>query len=229
MTADMTTPRPHSQAEDAREFEPLDPLKPLRNFVVQVTRLVEGSRDEAVLLREIRPLLHTLISDDRWLPQDWAIAEPMSYRQNLLYCDPMERFSVVSFVWGPGARTPVHNHTVWGLVGMMRGVERCLEYRAENPQRVVACGVEHDLRPGMIEAVSPTVGDWHVVSNALPDQTSVSIHVYGANIGAVRRHMVDAATGEVRDFISGYSSAHLPNLWDRAPALKARLARASGA
>lgn len=208
-------------------FDPLDPLKPLRMFVASVTHLVNRTADEAVLLREIRPLLHDLISDDRWLPQAFAVAEPGTYRQNLLYCDPFERFSVVSFVWGPGARTPVHNHTVWGLVGMMRGAERCTEYRPEGQKTVVACGVEHELKPGMIEAVSPTVGDWHVVSNALPEQTSVSIHVYGANIGSVRRHMLDASSGVVRDFISGYSSATLPNLWDRAPALKAQLIQSS--
>jgi predicted metal-dependent enzyme (double-stranded beta helix superfamily) len=132
---------------------------------------------------------------------------------------------VVSFVWGPGAVTPVHDHTVWGLVGMLSGAERCTEYAPEGAQRIVARGGEHVLRPGMIEAVSPTVGDWHVVANALPDASSISIHVYGANIGAVRRHAVDGATGEIRDFVSGYSSADVPNLWDRSAAVRAAAAR----
>jgi predicted metal-dependent enzyme (double-stranded beta helix superfamily) len=73
----------------------------------------------------------------------------------------------------------------------------------------------------MIEAVSPTVGDWHQVRNALSDTDSVSIHVYGGNIGSVRRHRVDPSTGKVLDFISGYSSDHLPNLWDRSAAVRA--------
>ena len=42
------------------------------------------------------------------------------YAQNLLWCDPFERFCVVSFVWAPSARTPVHDHQMWGLVGMLR-------------------------------------------------------------------------------------------------------------
>jgi len=49
----------------------------------------------------------------------------------------------------------------------------------------------------------------------------VSIHVYGGNIGSVRRHRVDPTTGKVLDFISGYSSEHLPNLWDRSAAVRA--------
>jgi len=196
-----------------------DSIAPLRTFVVGMTRLVERSSDEKTLLAEGRKLLATLIADDGWLPDAFAEADPASYRQYLLYCDPLERFSVVSFVWGPGQRTPVHDHTVWGLVGMLRGAELCREY-ASDGTRVAARGVEHTMKPGMIEAVSPTVGDWHVVANALPDRASISIHVYGANIGAVRRHMLDAATGEIRDFVSGYSCAVLPNLWDRSASVR---------
>ncbi|MDH3505432.1 MAG: cysteine dioxygenase, partial [Nitrospirota bacterium] len=44
---------------------------------------------------------------------------------------------------------------------------------------------------------------------------AVSIHVYGANIGAVRRHTFEAGTGAPRAFISGYHNTTLPNLWDR--------------
>ncbi len=36
-----------------------------------------------------------------------------------------ERFCVVSFVWGPDQATPIHNHTVWGLVGVLRGGGAC--------------------------------------------------------------------------------------------------------
>jgi predicted metal-dependent enzyme (double-stranded beta helix superfamily) len=203
----------------------LDPLRPLRDFVVGMTRLVERTDHEPTLLTEGRTLLAALIADDSWLPESCTRADPGGYRQYLLHCDPLERFSVVSFVWGPGAVTPVHDHTVWGLVGMLRGAERCTEYAPEGPQRIVARGGAHVLEPGMIEAVSPTVGDWHVVANALPDAASISIHVYGANIGAVRRHAVDAATGEIRDFVSGYSSAEVPNLWDRSAAVRAAAAR----
>ena len=197
-----------------------DRIAPLRDFVAAMTRLVESTRDEPTLLARGRELLATLIADDAWLPAEFAEPDPRSYRQYLLHCDPLERFSVVSFVWGPGQRTPVHDHTVWGLVGVLRGAERCTEY-APQGDRVVPCGGEHVMQAGMIEAVSPTVGDWHVVSNALADRPSVSVHVYGANIGAVRRHRLDEA-GAVVDFVSGYSSTRVPNLWDRSEAVRAR-------
>ena len=55
----------------------------------------------------------------------------------------------------------------------------------------------------MTEAVSPAIGDIHRVRNALADRVSISIHVYGANIGAVRRHVFDAKIGEAKTFVSG--------------------------
>lgn len=64
-----------------------------------------------------------------------------------------------------------------------------------------------------MEAVSPSVGDIHRVTNAYDDRVSVSIHVYGANIGAVSRASYDDA-GRPKRFISGYSNTTVPNLWD---------------
>jgi predicted metal-dependent enzyme (double-stranded beta helix superfamily) len=199
----------------------LDPIQPLREFVGEMTRLVERTDSEPELLERTRPLLARLLANDDWLPDEFAHAEPGIYRQYLLYCDPHERFSVVSFVWGPGATTPVHDHCVWGLVGVLRGAEVCCEFEPDGPDRVKPSTGDHVLKQGMIEAVSPTVGDWHQVRNALPDADSVSIHVYGGNIGAVKRHRVDAQTGEILEFISGYSSLLLPNLWDRSAAVRA--------
>jgi predicted metal-dependent enzyme (double-stranded beta helix superfamily) len=70
----------------------------------------------------------------------------------------------------------------------------------------------HQLAAGTIDLVSPRVGDIHRVANALPDQVSVSIHVYGANIGTIARHVYDPGSGERSRFVSGYANASLPNL-----------------
>ena len=61
------------------------------------------------------------------------------------------------------------------------------------------------MMPGEVEVVSPTTGDIHKVSNGLRDQPSISIHVYGADIGKVRRHIF-REDGIVKEFISGYSN-----------------------
>ena len=40
----------------------------------------------------------------------------------------------------------------------------------------------------------------------------------------MRRHVFDAATGAAKDFVSGYSIATVPNLWDRSAAVRASIA-----
>jgi len=196
----------------------------LRRFVQDMTRLVERhGADEPRMLEEGERCLRALITHDDWLPDAFAQPSPESYRQYLLYCDPLERFSVVSFVWLPGQRTPIHDHTVWGLVGVMRGEEQCDEYAepagAAQPLRPTGT---HRVKPGDVDRVSPRIGDVHVVSNAGHEGPAISIHVYGANIGAVRRHRFDPETGAPREFISGYHNMTVPNLWDRSRESDAR-------
>ena len=181
-----------------------------RGFVQDLTRLVERhGADEPRMLDEGEKLLGALVAHDDWLPDEYAAPSPESYRQYLLYCDPLERFSVASFVWMPGHRTPIHDHTVWGLVGVMRGQECCDEFDSSARKTHT-----HHSRPGDVDRVSPRIGDIHVVSNA-GTETAVSIHVYGANIGAVTRHTFDPSTGQPKEFISGYHNRTVPNLWDR--------------
>ena len=197
----------------------LDAIAPLRDFVVAMTALVDTTQEEARLLAESRVLLARLIVRDDWLPDAFSAGRSDRYAQYLLHCDPQERFSVASFVWGPGQATPVHNHTVWGLVGILRGAERCEEFDLQS-DKPVATGGQHLMQRGDIDAVSPALGDWHRVSHAAGQAQTISIHVYGANIGAVLRRRLDPA-GQAMAFVSGYDSTLLPNLWDRSAAVRA--------
>jgi predicted metal-dependent enzyme (double-stranded beta helix superfamily) len=57
------------------------------------------------------------------LPDAFTQPDPERYQQFLPHADSRQRFSIVSFVWGPGQSTPVHDPTVWGLIGVLRGAE----------------------------------------------------------------------------------------------------------
>lgn len=181
---------------------------PFQRFVEDFTRLIEKSADdEAEVIRSGRMLLAQLVSTDDWLDDEFAKPHPQYYQQYLLHCDPQERFSVVSFVWGPGQRTPVHDHTVWGLIGMLRGAERGERFELGEPGQPMRKLDEDILEAGHVDRVSPSLGDIHRVSNLYDDRVSISIHVYGGNIGKIQRHVYDMTNGSTKNFVSGYSNA----------------------
>ncbi len=187
----------------------------LLDFVSAMTRVCnERIADESQLLMRVKPLMHGLVAQDDWLPDAMAVPHPQYYQQHLLYGDPLDRFSLVSFVWGPGQKTPVHDHTVWGIIGMLRGAECSQNYtRGSDAEPLLAAGPEARLEPGDLAMVSPSLGDIHQVRNALDDQVSISIHLYGGNIGRIARHVFAPDTGVSKAFVSGYSNLLVPNLW----------------
>lgn len=187
---------------------------PLKSFVGNMTRLVsQPGAAEDVILAEGVGLLRALVSTSDWLGEDFARPGLDCYRQYLLHCDPLERFSVVSFVWGPNQFTPIHDHTVWGMIGMLRGREGSQRFAwDEHSGRLAPTGVSY-LQPGDVEVVSPRVGDIHKVWNDVEDEASISIHVYGGNIGRIARHIYESDGGARRNFISGYTNDVLPNIW----------------
>ncbi len=173
-----------------------------------IGKLLDRTADEPLILAEAGRELARLVAVDDWLPDIYAQPDPDHYRQYLLHRDSVARFSVVIFVWGPGQRTPIHDHGVWGLVGVLRGAE--ISERYEKWGTGLRLVGSDRLRAGAVDAVSPTIGDLHRVSNA-DDGVSVSIHLYGADIGEVRRSTY-AISGEPKPFVSGYAAAPLPDL-----------------
>lgn len=187
-------------------------LARLRDFVTDFAALVESAPDEEALLAEGAPLLSALVATDDWLPLAYAVPDPDRYTQYLLHCDSAERFSVVSFVWGPGQTTPIHDHRVWGLTSVLRGAELVESLTRDETGKLTSRGPAALLQPGDVDAFGPALGDIHRVGNAFDDRVSVSIHVYGADIGRVERATY-GVDGEAKRFVSGYANSVLPNLW----------------
>lgn len=178
-------------------------------FIDALTELIGSDTHETDLLHRGSRLLAQLVSHDDWLPDEFAVPDPTRYQQFLLHADAQQRFSVVSFVWGPGQRTPIHDHRVWGLIGMLRGAEDAQGYVRGHDGHLERQGPSVRLVPGQVEALSPQRNDVHQVSNAFSDQVSISIHVYGADIGQVKRAVYEL-DGTEKLFISGYSNTAPP-------------------
>lgn len=177
----------------------------LQTFTDRVSQLLDANHAESVFLPKIGEAMSELVGQDNWLDDAFAKPHPEYYQQYLLYAAPDDQFSVVSFVWGPGQSTPVHDHTVWGVIGVLRGAELVASFdEAEDKVSLVEAD-ESRLDTGDVGFVSPTIGDIHRVKNAYDDQVSISIHAYGSNIGKTSRHVFPPESG-VKEFISGYAN-----------------------
>ena len=185
-------------------------------IVSAMQQLIEKGRlEEQQRLERAQELIAFLVERDDWLPDELSKANNNSYQQNLLYGDPLGRFSLVSFVWGPGQKTPIHNHEVWGVVGVLRGaeVEQSYKLGGTSSNELIKFGNEVTLEEGDVSVVSSASTDYHMVRNKFDDRTSVSIHLYGGNIGRVSRSFFDKTSSSVKPFISNYSNKFVPNLW----------------
>lgn len=182
----------------------------LREFADRVDRLLDDERDDRAVTSAVARLVEDLVSERDWLDESFQHPLPgKPYSQYPLHVDEDRRWSVVCFVWPAGSITPVHDHGVWGVVGIYKGQERETGF-----ERVEASAREHRIRirpdrsttmmPGEVSLVLPP-NDIHTVENT-GSGVAVSIHVYGADIGRHSRHAFDRDTGEVAEFVSGYDT-----------------------
>jgi 3-mercaptopropionate dioxygenase len=177
-------------------------LSLLRSAIANLNALCAAPVSETDWLNQGERILRTLLVNDAWLPDSHAASDLQFYQQHALYIDPENRFSLSSFVWGPGQGTPVHNHTIAGLVGVLRGAELCQRYTEDGLNTI---GEARRMNPGDIDAVSPTLGDVHTVRNAFDDRNSISIHLYRGNIAGTPRSVFK--DGLEKPFVSSYSAA----------------------
>jgi predicted metal-dependent enzyme (double-stranded beta helix superfamily) len=103
-----------------------------------------------------------------------------------VYVAPDASFSVCSLVWCQGQATPIHDHAAWCVVGVYEGTERETRYRLEgsgDDLRLVTIGT-YEMSGGEAAGFAADGNDIHRVANPT-DQRAISIHIYGADIGAL--------------------------------------------
>jgi predicted metal-dependent enzyme (double-stranded beta helix superfamily) len=171
-------------------------------FIEAVESVIPQVREPKDTVLAVEPMLRRLVSEHDWLKEGRRRAIPSKpYAQYLLYRPADHAFSVVSFVWNPGQGSPIHDHCTWGVIGQYQGEEeetrfRIVDRRLERVGAVLA-------RPGDVSHVYPPSRDIHQIHNRSARPT-ISIHIYGGDIGSQRRHTFDLDTGAVHDFVSGY-------------------------
>jgi len=180
----------------------------LDTFIKDVASLVSSIDDEYEITNQVAAQLSGLLASDYRLPPEVTRPSNEHHVNYPLYISPDDSWSLVCVVWNVGQRTPVHGHETWGVAGIYAGAERELRYlkpAASEPSRALTPAGEHVWERGQITVCCTTDDDVHAVE-AVGDEPTIGIHVYGGNIGTINRRLYDPATGAVRWFVSGWDS-----------------------
>jgi 3-mercaptopropionate dioxygenase len=178
----------------------------LEAFIDEVGLVVSSTDDEHEITERVAKRLSDLLAGGYRLPPEVARPSPVHHVTYPLYVAPDDSWSMASVVWGVGQQTPVHSHETWGVAGIYSGIEhevRYLKPAVPTGGAALTPAGEALWEPGQVTVCCTTDDDVHAVA-AVGDEPTVGIHVYGGNIGTIRRRSYDPATGEARWFVSGW-------------------------
>ena len=184
-------------------------------FTTHLDRIVtENTSDSGSnargIVEAVRPHFEKLVADTSWL--DTHYLRPTREGDDtthMLAKAPDDSWTIASVVFPPGFSTPIHDHAIWGLVGVARGVENESRYVRHDDRTTAGyakleyVGEAQNL-PGAVGHIIPPEDEIHLIHNPLTTE-SVSIHVYGGDLDATWRHKFDPETDSVEDYISTYT------------------------
>jgi predicted metal-dependent enzyme (double-stranded beta helix superfamily) len=140
--------------------------------------MVELADNEREILVIGRDLMTRLVASDDWLPTVFAEPGAAGAAQFQIYSDNLERFSVVSTILSGGATLSIDQPSIWEIMGVLRG---------EVAVHSGDAGAAHVVKPAAVETRSSRSDNAPQLSNPRDDRLSVSIHVYGGEIGRLSR------------------------------------------
>jgi predicted metal-dependent enzyme (double-stranded beta helix superfamily) len=149
-------------------------------------------KDPAFVEFEILPLLR----EARGTEEDWYVAHSYEGKDH--------SFSLQVFVWPPGTKTKIHNHSSWGVYCCAVGsvleerYERLDDGSQPNLARLRKTWQLLWSREDGASRVLPHDGGIHRVGNP-GNETAISVHLYGPRIGEVDGRDYDLSRDYVCD------------------------------
>ncbi|HUE89043.1 MAG TPA: cysteine dioxygenase family protein [Vicinamibacterales bacterium] len=161
----------------------------LTELIDRLSAAVEEPTPEAITRRVKADLEDLLGRGSLDLPARFTTPRSDCYARRLLHQDPRNRFTAVVMTWGPGQGTPVHDHGgLWCVEGVVEGQMEVTQYDVQpegDAFRVRPVGPALTAGVGTAGRLIPPT-DYHVLANANPDATSITLHVYGGSLDGCR-------------------------------------------
>lgn len=178
----------------------------LNDFLDKVELTLKIAASEAEIVQRVSGSLAELLDrrDREWLPAKFLRPRSARYSQYPLYVAPDGTFCVTAVAFNPGVGTDVHDHRVWGVVGVYQGLEEQAFYKRRPEGGLRPAGQLVSL-PGECSHLLPPEEEIHSVANPTGNP-SVSIHIYGADIVRVPRRSYNLETGGTTTVFSRYEA-----------------------
>ncbi len=181
----------------------------LADYVRTIDEVLNRRPANRVIIREVSLATKQLVADDRWLEERFRVGNPDCYTRHLLHRDPRNRFVVLALIWMPGQATPIHDHSCWGVMGMLQNsLEEICYDRLDDGKRPDQAQLEQsrgtDVGRGAVAYLLPPFEEIHRIGNT-GNEPAISLHVYGRDLDEV--NVFDPVTGKVSPMrIKYYSS-----------------------
>lgn len=160
---------------------------PLPAFAATVAAIIRNhGGDETATCTWVAAALQRVVQDPDWISPALRVPSPIGYRRERLYEAPDGSFSIGCFVWGPGQRTPIHDHRAWGVIGAAIGTLESVSFYPAAGGGLVPSPTEL-IAAGTCCWAHPAGGDIHRIG-AAGTETAVSIHVYGDRFDTICRN-----------------------------------------
>jgi predicted metal-dependent enzyme (double-stranded beta helix superfamily) len=191
----------------------------IRALIAETRRLMRDVAEDRARVEQLRPAFATLLAAEGWLPDEYAQPDFTSNMgggigQYALYRAEDGSLCLFALVVPAGARTPVHDHLAWGLIGIYRGRQHETIYRRLDAGEMAGRArlevkQQQTLGAGQFYALLPPEDDIHYVET-VSETPSISIHLLANDTACVWRHRFDPDLEVVTAFRSGYSNAPCP-------------------
>jgi predicted metal-dependent enzyme (double-stranded beta helix superfamily) len=126
------------------------------------------------------------------LPPRFFEPLPETYARRLLHRDDARGYNAIVMTWGPGQGTGLHDHGgIWCVEGVVAGEMSVVQYEVSGTSDPSAPEPTFRFAPrGRVHALAGASGalippfEYHTLANALSDQVSVTLHVYGGEMSS---------------------------------------------
>jgi 3-mercaptopropionate dioxygenase len=172
----------------------------LTQLLSRIDDAVRLGNPEATTTRIKHELEDAIRAQTVELPRRFQHVLPDRYARRLLHRNDALGYTAVVMTWGPGQRTPLHDHAgIWCVEGVVQGRMEVTQFDLVE-DRETAGGREYRFETrGCVHAAVGATGclippyEYHVLANAL-DEPSITLHIYGGEMSAC--HVFEPTGGD---------------------------------